>query len=277
MKKTFLLCIAICLLVLGCEKEGVYNPDKKIKKIYEGFIPKLSEEWTWDKNLLQKIDYFSGDEVGYTENFKYDNKNRIIRIEDYEYGDYYTISYNKDGYEKIEYYDEDILYMSAAFQYEKKKVSRIDLTYYDFYDYKSTKKDGFITKIIPKEILNSTIESKNRSESKGTYSFVVNFKFDGNNVSEMIVVDDYSIIYENYDKNLNPFYSSFTGMVDFEDGAGIRGLSKNNVGKVTYKWGFGWPDETVEYGYAYDGKFPTSIITTTSEGYLVRLIHFEYY
>jgi len=278
MKKVLLLCMAICLLSLGCEKEGVYNPNKKIKKISVGIDKRLREEWTWDKNLLQKIDYyFGGDEVWYTENFKYDNKNRIIRVEDTEYGDYYIISYNKDGYEKIEYYDEDILYMSAGFQYEKKKVSRIDVTYYDDYDdYKFIKNDGFITKIISKEILNSVNESKKKSRAKGNYAATVKFKFTGDNVSEMEVMDDYdtyNITYENYDKNLNPFYSFLNNVVDFEDGAGLHGLSKNNVGKVIYIWGDDWPNDTVEYKYTYDGKYPIQIQISDTK----YLVHYEYY
>jgi len=54
MKKYLFLILALSILFIGCEKEGVYNPNKKIKRIYEeslsGSSPKrLSQEWTWEK------------------------------------------------------------------------------------------------------------------------------------------------------------------------------------------------------------------------------------
>ena len=265
MKKVLLLCMAVCLLVLGCEKEGVYNPSKKIKRIYEGTSKRLSEEWTWNKNLLQKIDYYWNNSIGYTENFKYDDKNRVTKVEDYEYGDYYIISYNDNGYNKIEFYDEDELYMSFSFTYEKKKVSRIDVTqYYDDDDWKSIKNGGFITKIISKEILNSVKTIRSKTGTKGNATARMDYKYDGNNVSEVeLSAEGYSekFSYEEYDNKLNPFYSSIFGVAAVE--GGIGGFSKNNVGRLIVRvtTNYGSFTEKVDYEYTYDGKFPTEIIS----------------
>jgi len=282
MKKTLLLFMAVCLLILGCKKEeGVYNPDKKIKKILEGADKRLQEEWTWSNNLLQKIDYYFGDdEVWYSEIFKYDSKNRIIRIEDPEYGDYATISYNNDGYDKIESFDEGELLVSAAFKYEKKKISRIDFTVYDFLGFdKTIKKNGFITKIIPKEIFMNASKKINRSGAKASVTFTIHLKYDGDNVSETeMVLGPITIksISENYDKKLNPFYSSLNGTAIIGEGGvvGFGGYSKNNVGKVTSK--FMLEEEVVEYTYTYEGKFPSSVQTQYS-GERPYITYFEYY
>jgi len=282
MKKVLLLFMAVCLLIFGCKKEeGVYNPDKKIKKILQGNDKRLQEEWTWNKDLLQKIDYYFGeDEVYYTEIFKYDSKNRIIRIEDPEWGDYSTISYNNDGYDKISYYDEEELLMTAAFKYEKKKISRIDITVYDFWGFdKTIKKDGFITKIIPKEIFINASECINRSGAKSEFTFTTNLKYNGDNVSETeMVLGPITIksISENYDKKLNPFYSSLNGFLDIGEGgvSGFGGYSKNNVGKVTSKYMN--EEEVVEYTYTYEGKFPSSIQTQYSYERRINITYFEY-
>jgi len=46
--------MALCILFIGCEKDGVYNPTEKIKRISvqeQGGAKQLRQEWTWDKNL----------------------------------------------------------------------------------------------------------------------------------------------------------------------------------------------------------------------------------
>ena len=75
--KLFIAAMAVVCLFAACsEKEGVYNPKKKITNIYraseridswnsdEGVVndtniqPKtLAETWTWDGNKLMKITY----------------------------------------------------------------------------------------------------------------------------------------------------------------------------------------------------------------------------
>ena len=257
MKKVLLLCMTVCLLALGCEKEGVYNPSKKIKRVYYSTSKHLTQEWKWNKNQLQKIDYYWNNSIHYTENFKYDDKNRITKIEDYDTGDYTTISYSDDGYNKIEYYWENILIISAAVKYENKKISRIDIVYYDCEEDKNIKSDGFISNIIPKEIIERV---NNHKGTKGAYPVTVTFKYAGDNVSEMTSIEEgytanYS--YENYDKNLNPYFHALT------DGFGMYCLSKNNVGRIIYRGTFSEGDTemgTTDFEYTYDGKFPTEVV-----------------
>jgi hypothetical protein len=255
MKKYLFLILALSILFIGCEKEGVYNPNKKIKRIYEeslsGSSPKrLSQEWTWEKKQLKKIDYYSDNQISYTENFSYDNKNRLIRIEDYSYGERYEIKYDKDGVSKIELYIDNELYQIMNFKYDRNKIVEISVTVIEIDNSKilvskSNKPESFISMILPIKEVKDRIRSKN---TKGNYVKYFEFEYDGNNLSKMKEIDGSWIdeyTYENYDKKSNPFYSNVYSISE--------GFSKNNVGKVINRW------ETREYEYTYDGKFPTEV------------------
>ena len=61
MRKIVLLSMVLSLFFLGCHKDGVYNPKEKIKRIYtqeQGKTKELKQEWTWEKELLTKVEYF---------------------------------------------------------------------------------------------------------------------------------------------------------------------------------------------------------------------------
>ena len=88
MKKLSLLLalFALALSFTSCDKEGVYNPNKKISKSYldtsEG--KQLTSTWNWDGKLLRTIDYhdlISG-EIAYTNIFSYNDKDQIVSISD---------------------------------------------------------------------------------------------------------------------------------------------------------------------------------------------------
>ncbi|MCL2435136.1 MAG: hypothetical protein FWD09_03215 [Lentimicrobiaceae bacterium] len=257
MKKLSLLFIALCLILLGCQKEGIYNPDKKIKRIYVEMpndVKRLSQEWTWDKNLLTKIDTYSSLwGLFATANFEYDNKERVIKVvtEIKDVSEYYsTISYNKGKYDRIEFYDEDSLYASYEFQYDKNKVSKIIYTWYGEI-IMDLKKCSFISMIIPKEIIDKTYEDMQKSGSKGKYVATMKISYSGNNLSEIAYdTSTATHTYENYDNKSNPFYSF--------DPTTPQHLSKNNVGKITYTSG-GYIN-TTKYEYTYNDNFPIEVV-----------------
>jgi len=271
MKKYLFLILALSILFIGCEKEGVYNPNKKIKRIYEeslsGSSPKrLSQEWTWEKKQLKKIDYYWDNQISYTENFSYDNKNRLIRIEDYSYGERYEIKYDKDGVSKIELYIDNELYQIMNFKYDRNKIVEVSVIVIDnskILVSKSNKPESFISMILPIKEVKDRIRSKN---TKGNYVKYFEFEYDGNNLSKMKEIDGSWIeeyTYENYDKKSNPFYSNVYSISE--------GFSKNNVGKVINRW------ETREYEYTYDGKFPTEVTMKYTVPGFSTLVYRTYY
>ena len=153
MKKlfTFILCsiIALPLFFTSCQKEqeGVYNPKKKIERIYherylsytygynetyEYVDPKhLSEVWNWDGNVLNSIDYF--DEEGYSAEratFIYDGKRLSeIRISyDGEESYRYIYNYQDNLLSSISgyYADEQTPISTFQFTHSGKKITRIE-------------------------------------------------------------------------------------------------------------------------------------------------------
>ena len=283
MKKVFLLCTVICLLLVGCEKEGVYNPSKKIRRIEyqsQGGVKQLVSEWTWEKNLLKKIEYPSN----FNEHFTYE-KNRLTKVEESD-GYYTKITYNGDLYDKIEYNDpSDVLLRSYKFTYENKKVSRIDITDYDG-GYKSLPTDGFISHIISSKMITMMNEIRSKSKSKGEQTSRITFQYDKNNISESVLEsneeyfgDIYSYkeieTYEKYDNYENPTYHFYENPVS----------SKNNPLEVIVKEtitvnGIGDTERsTISYEYEYDGKFPKEIRTkeTYSDGSIKRYTIFMEY
>ena len=60
MKKilTILAIACVAFIFAGCQKDGVYNPSKKISKIYYTSTSgnkSLQEIWTWNGKLLDKF------------------------------------------------------------------------------------------------------------------------------------------------------------------------------------------------------------------------------
>ena len=87
MKKLCFIVVGIALLTAfyACQKEllGEYNPKMRIEKIYnETDSHYLLEQWVWNESTLSKIDRFrSSGNILYTDNYVYDEQNRLARIE----------------------------------------------------------------------------------------------------------------------------------------------------------------------------------------------------
>jgi hypothetical protein len=269
MKKVLLLCMAVCLLILGCEKEGVYNPSKKIKRIStqsQNDSKRLESEWTWEKNLLKKIQYYTySGSSAYDERYMYD-KNKLVKVEEND-GYYTKITYNGDKYDKMEYFNpQGTILESQKFTYNNNKVSQIDNTIYNYGEYKSMQDRGFISHFLSSEMVSVISRMISKSPAKSTEQHArITYKYDKENISESyaeINEEFYSskatITFEKYDKSINPWYHSFIDVVG----------SKNNPLEVIAKFEITLFDEfisqrmTVSYEYEYDGKFPTEIYAT---------------
>ena len=118
MKKVTLKLTALCMALFfvfafsSCEKDGVYNPSKKISKIYTqgtGGQKYLSQVWSWDKNKLAKVEHYWGNTFGYSSTYVYD-KNRLSEIRDSD-GDYLKIEYSGSNYDKATFYSEGKLFL----------------------------------------------------------------------------------------------------------------------------------------------------------------------
>ena len=285
--------IAISLLFTSCKKEqeGVYNPKKKIERIYKEIqdkvydnnevaqldVPKyLCEEWNWNGDKLNTITYYGDDGAQFeTATFSYEG-NRISQIYEYftlqgEQGYCYSFVYQNDLISSIrQYYDQELC-GEYQFTHTGNKITRIELYYKDY-----KKKIGQSSLISPLSFIlpNMNMEDTriNRFDNKKSEGLVIGYTYelewDGENISKVkFRVDDYNEQYEySYDTKMNPFYGSFLGIHENGSGVVFDGIpwvtSKNNIITMRYTDFEGW-NVTETRNYSYKGKYP---VTCTREG-----------
>ena len=86
MKKFGLIIVATAMIFAfcSCEKEnlGTFNPKKKLSKVYtESNGHYLREQWLWNENQLQRVEYYKKNgNVDYTCHYQYKN-GLLSRIE----------------------------------------------------------------------------------------------------------------------------------------------------------------------------------------------------
>lgn len=254
----------------SCEKEGVFNPKQKIKRIFEQEGKHLEQEWTWNKNLLEKIDYYWGITLTCTERYTYD-KDKVVKVEgSYEgeyssYSYYYKITYDGAKYKRIDLYGDNTPEESYVFEYKGNKISKITVSVYNYYGWKG----GFLSSIFPKETI-SIMEKLAKSEKKSksdVYTYTITYTYNGANIKEQVFTEtdedwigSLKLAFDKYDTKVNnPFYKYFA--------EGMPVTSKNmplevniieteSEGGHTESWSY-----KLQYTYVTNKEnFPTEII-----------------
>ena len=185
MTKTFLkfttvavLLFIFCVSFNSCKKDEHYNPERKIKRIYYGSengVKYLQQEWSWDDNKLMRIDYYFGDNnIGNTEYYTYE-KNKLVKVEDVD--GYFQISYSGFKYDKIEYFskENDRFIGTWDFSYRNNKISKTVFKYDNVFWINKITKDGFLSFLIPTEII-STLENSAKSNIE---KLIMTYKYKG--------------------------------------------------------------------------------------------------
>lgn len=236
MKKRLFSMSMIAILSLAvftsCNKEGVYNPKKKISSIAytekEYLLGNLvhedsymREDWKWDGKKLSQVLYtYSYDYIDIeNENitFKYDGK-QVIEINCN--GTIYSLSYKKNKIDEITYSTFHYDYVVSVDERDDDKITKMTTTY--------TRKNSGDKKAMEKELKNMTnllsllgadilripIEKsfeKNKNfihESKGQVDQICHFEYDDDNLVKFRMewggLED--IILYTYDNKTNPFY-----------------------------------------------------------------------
>jgi len=280
----FIACVA--MLFVSCQKEGVYNPSKKISKIYYtsySGIKSLEQVWTWNKdNTLQKIDYYDDGAIDYTYNFTYEKK-RLVRMNDYANNCYVEYKYDKNLLKEANYYVGGTLCDAYTFTYKNGKIVKVT-------DNWIGSKGGAEKAINPlrfifsEELCDAIDQSQKRMGNvggKATLVYVYELTWDKDNVSKMVTTVSGSSAtqtYEmSYDKMNNPFYRAYLDFY-FEDNASSGCLSKNNITRIEAREveedGDVWTG-SVDYEYTYEGKYPTSLRYANNYG-ISSLTEYEY-
>lgn len=256
------------LFVMGsCQKDGVYNPKKKIDRIYYSFSSSedswmntdkyLKEVWNWDKNLLKSITYY--DEEGekmFTESYKYEKK----RLSEVTWGtnSKYILNYDKKHISRIDYYSENTLSGTFNFTYDGKHLSEIEIISLVNKGASSPMPAAIFRFFLPNfdeqcatQLLNRINNTKSR---KAKESYTLKFEWDGKNISKITEVwdDDLSSTSYYYDDKTNPF----KGLFDIDEFYYTDIYSANNVVKEISSYENEISES--EYVYTYDGKFPVT-------------------
>lgn len=279
MRKYLFILLAALLVVnfTACRKDGVYNPSKKISRLfYESSNSdgkQLSQIWSWDENLLKTITYSGG---GFS-NFEYDGKKlKSIRNSS---GSRYDFTYDGRKIKKMEYYDStNKLAESYEFKHDGSKIVEIIST--SFSNYKSETEllnvmSFLIGETPSKFITETTKEQRAIRQAKAANIYTVKFVWDGSNVESLTYeINDGGSYYSEtmtytYDKKTNPFYNSL-----FHFYMSDCPQSKNNVLSYTQSSSEG-DYETGSYTYEYDGKFPTKATQYIETEYYINYFEYE--
>lgn len=276
---------SLMLLVSSCsEKEGVYNPKKKIVSVYESslyhvyeypdedevFGKSLSEQWVWSGDILQQIKYYWDGTQMSTEKYAYDKDNRVVSVEaSYWDGDLESrMDYEYDGnlLSKCKLYYGGELEREFTFTYNGKTLNSMKCKVYATDD-KSGRKH-FMTPLrslgFDKSIAKPVEQRLKKfcSEAKGTEEFDIAFEWTGKNVTALRLRGNGTycdLLYE-YDQNVNPKKGLLGNYFEQESYC-----SANNVTKYT-ETEYG-ETEVVEYSYEYDGKYPSTKQWTERDEY----------
>lgn len=307
MKKVFYctLAVAVISLFAACKKDGKYNPKEKIANVYEEelFIsssnyggqtysdtnqtPKrLTERWTWDGKKLTQIVYvyytqewngtsYTETPVEETVKFTYDG-DQLSEAND---GDERIVfTYDGKKLQKAEVYEDNQTtpYETLVFDYDGKKISKITATatYTSSFD-KSQPALGRMERLLLSNMLpdmkpvEKVFAKARKSGAKETSTGTIEFTWDGDNVSKMVVKEGSyttSATYT-YDDKKNPYQGFLYVIPDMmEDGPTFT--NENNVVKAVYQYSaFDEGSSETNYTYTYDGKWPTSRTAVNSNTY----------
>lgn len=273
MKKNiiFCLCVAVIALFSACSKdpEGVYNPSKKIQKIYEvndNGVKELKEVWNWDGDRLTSINCVD-ESYSYTMTFSYDSKNRLVTIE--EGGSRSEFIYDGKYIQKIVSTSAGIEVGTMEFEHEKGKISVIKIS--DIFggdDWEDKVAATPLRLMIPEAYpaLEKAIQ-KCSKEAKGD-PIILKLNWKGDNVSSMdITVSSWGTTMTEtaeltYDIKNNPMYGLFASIGS--DVATNLFLNKNNPLTMKYTY-MGIEMSSSDFTYEYEGNYPTKVTCKTVE------------
>lgn len=229
---------------------GVYNPGKKIKKMYKSSTYQekyLSEVWNWDGDLLESIDHYTSEGVFYDrKKFTYEN-HRLHRIETIfsvsgveTVEEYRVFDYENLQLKRINFYNhQDLLHGCITFAYENGKLSKMECN------------DGH--------------RMDNRT-----------FIWEGNNVVKMVHTtgyDDTIIACLEYDNKVNVL----KGFLDCEIKDGIWGRGYKNTTNSMSLFDYGWyldfcvsNNNVVKVHWSDDSEVDFAAYQYDSDGYPIR-------
>ena len=256
MKKPNLISLAVVLGSLAAisftscnKKEGIYNPEGKISKVYSEIYTirpngskdtvkgkELREVWKWDKKQLMSIE---ARENGYswTLHFIYDGK-QVTKIESGDMEFKFTYEDKNKKFKKIEILDDQArpyLNITVDSRSSDDKITQLTYEQFTYIETKSLKSEQvFISKLrsvasimmgehITESMINGMEENAKMRKATTTTKTTtqVELTYEGNNVAQEIrtIITDNKpsqtqLMKYKYDAKLNPYYQAFCLIFD---------------------------------------------------------------
>ena len=270
--KLFIIALALVFVSASCEKEGIYNPNKKIQKIYASSSVTLNgvtttddkyldEVWHWNGNILESVDKYNSDgSIRGTQTYLYDGK----RLSEIIFGEHmdYRLYYDGKFLSHIDYLDDGELVHRVEFTHDGKDI--IEMKSINYGGNKTDDLSRIFQIVMPqmnRQIANNLADHINLQIAENKRGGLTEkLEWDNGNLIKMTTIglyDDPIINTFAYDNKINPY----KGLFNFENSGLYRIFSKNNM-LSDHDSSTG---NTLTYEYTYDGKYPVSVTTTSSK------------
>lgn len=270
MKKLCVILMSVFLFAgfCACEKDswGVYNPKFKISKIYsEEEDHYLLEQWTWDGDVLSKIDFYRKNGDIKNSNLYFYTDNRLVRIED---GDKHSdFEYDGKQLKSIKTYFGETLTESYDLTYNNKKLSHISIQKPS----KNFTGSSFLPFFLPDG--GRSLDKGNKAETYNFSSADVDVLWDGDNISHLkmkLTRPDsiqklvFAYVYDDKFNPMNGFLTIYPDHQLLNDSPQYSLFSKNNALTVSVTNEYDVFSKTESYTYSYDyyKKYPTKVYST---------------
>lgn len=298
---TTVVLIAVLCVMSGCKKDGVYRPSQKLSGISEYFerthqrydnelkvwkvIHKDStkrhqtEKWIWNDNRLDRIDFYSGNNVSNSLAFTYDGK-RLVRAYISETKSGVEYHYNGKKLETMTVKNKNGETVATyEFKYDGKKISQITIDG----NAVQTKSDIDIDALALLPVLGDAQSVHDLAEchkkdqaKKGETVYRIVWK--GDNIKSISNASDGNTVTYRYDDKYNPLQGLMPTLIGVGENVDSYAFAnKNNVISVDYG------NSKLSYSYTYSEKLPVSRsrneIDHYTQGYRyvdVYITYFEY-
>ena len=280
MKKSiiFCLCMAVVVMFTSCNKDhdGIYNPSKKIQKVYtvENGERQLAEVWNWNGNLLNTIESYEDGSNSATCRFYYTD-NLLISISKGRSGANFNYEGKKVHYIEVDYYTPSGEKVSVAdyyFNYNGSKLTQIKIIDYVSLEDKESQLNP-LKYVIPQNYAEiENIVEKCMKEAKGEVNITMNLNWKGKNVTSVEIIQNSvssaqttSITYltENtFDNQKNPLKCFLAGLFEVTEVNNMY-YNQNNILTSTTKEGNVVINSTKNV-YEYEDEYPVKVTSTTS-------------
>ena len=292
-KKIIILAAATICLFAACQKsEGVFDPGKKLSKIYsETTITYagmevssgryLSEEWNWDGDKVTRyVSYNTDGTVRYSYDFVYDGKN-LTRL-DANDGYYTEFIYDGKKLQEIRIsYDGELTSKAVVTKRDGKKITQMTATSYEYIESYKRQMNTVLQMLMPEsaaEFIATSLE-KQVATKGGETTTSIDLTWTGDNITKIALTEDDGVaeMVYSYDNKSNPRQGFH---VDLRNTASMSvwGSENNEIyDSIVANYGEGQTyNLSNHYEYEYDGQWPVKRTSTVAYETLTGTSTIEY-